>query len=157
MICSHALVGAAGQTAPTNHLEPPLQKVYVVVQVTAPNKIMMPYYYNPFQNILHFVFIYGSTSAPDVRTPTSIRIERPRLFRPVRSYLCAARASFVSRACIRITAPDPVHQRPHGHQRRHSALATWNTRMQHTFETDETFGTYDCNMCVKHMQHREKK
>ena len=31
MICSHALVGAAGQTAPTNHLEPPLQKVYVVV------------------------------------------------------------------------------------------------------------------------------
>ena len=33
MICSHALVGAAGQTAPTNHLEPPQQKVYVVVVI----------------------------------------------------------------------------------------------------------------------------
>ena len=33
MICSHALVGAAGQTTPINHLEPPLQKVYVVVVV----------------------------------------------------------------------------------------------------------------------------
>jgi hypothetical protein len=28
--------------------------------------------------------------------------------------------------------------------------------MQHTFETDKTFETYACNMCVKHMQHSEK-
>jgi hypothetical protein len=38
-----------------------------------------------------------------------------------------------------------------------SALATWNTRMQHIFETDETFRTYAYNICVKHMQHPDKQ
>jgi hypothetical protein len=28
--------------------------------------------------------------------------------------------------------------------------------MQHTTEADETFKTYSCNMCVKHMQHHDK-
>jgi hypothetical protein len=28
--------------------------------------------------------------------------------------------------------------------------------MQHTTEVDETFGTYNCNMCVKHMQHPDE-
>jgi hypothetical protein len=28
--------------------------------------------------------------------------------------------------------------------------------MQPTFETDETFGTYAYNMCIKHMQHPDK-
>jgi hypothetical protein len=31
-----------------------------------------------------------------------------------------------------------------------------NTRMQHTFETNEIFETYAYNMCVKHMQHLDK-
>ena len=30
-ICSHSLVGVAGQTAPTNAHEPPLEMIYVVV------------------------------------------------------------------------------------------------------------------------------
>jgi hypothetical protein len=29
--------------------------------------------------------------------------------------------------------------------------------MQHAFKTDETFGIYAYNMCVKHMQHPEKQ
>jgi hypothetical protein len=45
---------------------------------------------------------------------------------------------------------------PHGHQRRRSSLTTWSTPMQHTFEIDKIFGTYVCNMCVKHMQHPDK-
>jgi hypothetical protein len=28
--------------------------------------------------------------------------------------------------------------------------------MQHKSEADETFGTYTCNMYVKHMQRRDK-
>ena len=32
MIYRDDMVGTVSQTAPTNHLEPPLQKVYVVVQ-----------------------------------------------------------------------------------------------------------------------------
>jgi hypothetical protein len=28
--------------------------------------------------------------------------------------------------------------------------------MQHKYEEDETFETYTCNMCVKHMQHPDK-
>jgi len=27
---------------------------------------------------------------------------------------------------------------------------------KHTFETDETFETYACNICIKHMQHPDK-
>jgi hypothetical protein len=28
--------------------------------------------------------------------------------------------------------------------------------MQHTSEADEIFGTYTCNMCVKHIKHPDK-
>jgi hypothetical protein len=37
--------------------------------------------------------------------------------------------------------------------RTNKTRATWNTWIQHPYETNKTSRTYTCNICVKHMQH----
>ena len=55
MICRDGLVGVAGQTAPTNGLEPPLQTLYVVVNSCYEKKA------GPYKSILLSLCSY----APD--------------------------------------------------------------------------------------------
>jgi hypothetical protein len=57
----------------------------------------------------------------------------------------------------RLAAPLPLALGPCLHNSLNIPLKheapTWNTGMQHKSEADETFRTYICNICVKHIQH----
>ena len=81
------------------------------------------------------------------RTPPSSRLDHRPGAHPVRRP--PARHAPIPRCPRRATITPRAEQ--------YERCATWKHLLQHKTETTETFGTYCCNICVKHMQHLDKK